>query len=61
MELPLNVPYLAKVDLIQKCFVDWKEISDECFIEIQAIAERHLSALARDTFSRYEDLYQAVQ
>ena len=53
-ELPHNVPYSAKVTLIQRSFVDWDEHCNRCFGTVHAAALAELKDLVRTHFSAYK-------
>lgn len=55
-ELPGNVPYAAKVSLIQTFQQGWEEIAKECFEEVQEIFKDTVADVIHDEFDRYSNL-----
>ncbi|THH28158.1 hypothetical protein EUX98_g6029 [Antrodiella citrinella] len=59
-ELPHNVPYSAKVSLIQKYQADWRTFTDKCFNSVCASFERSLVSLIGYQLERFETLRASV-
>lgn len=52
-ELPHNVPFAAKVALIQRCFAEWDAHCARCFDAVHAAAAAELRAVVRTHFAGY--------
>jgi len=55
-ELPLNVPYSSKTELMDMCFEDWEALCLDCFVEVHNIVEDRLTKLTEDVLQRYPAL-----
>ncbi|KAI0791138.1 P-loop containing nucleoside triphosphate hydrolase protein [Abortiporus biennis] len=60
-ELPHNVPYAAKVSLIQKFQSSWGLDSQRCFDSIFRALDKTLGGLIGEDFNRYDNLRARVQ
>ncbi|KAI0363545.1 hypothetical protein BV20DRAFT_1031177 [Pilatotrama ljubarskyi] len=55
-ELPGNVPYAAKVSLIQAFQQGWEDTALRCFEEVQAAFKEAVAGFVREEFDRYSNL-----
>jgi hypothetical protein len=53
-ELPHNVPFAAKVTLIQRCFTDWDEHCQRCFRTVYDATLAELKKMVRAHFGQYK-------
>ncbi|PCH44638.1 hypothetical protein WOLCODRAFT_139118 [Wolfiporia cocos MD-104 SS10] len=60
-ELPYNVPYSAKVALIQDFQKSWGTYSRDCFADVYKEFERTLQKLLQDKFVRFSHLLTRVR
>ncbi|KAI0088919.1 P-loop containing nucleoside triphosphate hydrolase protein [Irpex rosettiformis] len=59
-ELPFNVPFKAKVSLIQRFFADWDEHCLRCFDDVSDACAEELKALINAHFGEYTALLDSV-
>ena len=60
-ELPLNVPYPAKAQLFQKCFLAWPDLSKKCFELVCTLAAKSFTDIASSIFAPYKVLHAHVR
>lgn len=59
-ELPFNIPFKAKVTLIQKFLADWDTHSLACFDEVHSASADELKKLVKAHFGEYAGLLDHV-
>jgi hypothetical protein len=59
-ELPFNVPFQAKVSLIQRFFIDWEDHCQRCFEDVNTAATEELKKLLSQHFGEYAGLVDHV-
>ncbi|KAG6848187.1 hypothetical protein H0H93_002553 [Arthromyces matolae] len=60
-ELPNNVPFPAKVELITRFQARWESATDDCFQAVRQHVEDMLDGHVKNTFQRYQHLERHVQ
>jgi hypothetical protein len=53
-ELPNNVPFPAKADLIRDAMLTWPEVSRDLLTEVRPIIEELLDEMIKTSFGKYE-------
>jgi hypothetical protein len=59
-ELPFNVPFKAKVSLIQRFFTDWQDHCLRCFEDVNTAATEELKLLIKNNFKEFAVLWDQV-
>ncbi len=52
-QLPFNLPFSAKVGLIEQCFDDWPSHAMQCFDTVRFVVENHIGELVVEHFGRH--------
>ena len=59
-ELPFNVPFKAKISLIQRFFAEWDIHCQRCFDEVTAASAEELKGLIKAHFGEFVALLDCV-
>lgn len=60
-ELPDNVPFDAKVRLIQEFQNTWPTLSEDCFDDVRKSMDELLTEQARSSFGRFDGLHHQIR